>query len=85
MFYEQECSICSFSHKTFSNEKWCEQFSTKVDVGLDIGVTQQQPVILSHVSEESNNKFEYMTPEEKKYTGTCGVTLPILNFSQAER
>ena len=57
MFYEQECSIYSFSHNTFSNEKWYEWFSTNVDVGSDIDVTRQEPVLLYHVSEESNNKF----------------------------
>ena len=51
-----------------SNKQWYELFNTKIDVGSAIGVTRQHQVLLSQIVEESNNKFEEMTPEEKKET-----------------
>ena len=56
--YEQERSIYSFSQNTLSNEKWYERFSTKIDVGLAINVTQKHQVLLYNVTEESNKKFK---------------------------
>ena len=42
------------------------KFNTNIDVGSDIGVTQQHQLLLYVVTEEYNKKFEDMTPEEKK-------------------
>ena len=66
--YEQEFSIYSFSQSTLSNEQWYERLNTKIGVGSAIGVTRQHQVLLSHVTEESNNKFEDMNLEGKKET-----------------
>ena len=68
IFYglQTRCSIYTFSQNTLSNKKWYEQLNTKIYVVWSIGVTQQHQVFLSHVVEESNKKFEDMTPEEKK-------------------
>ena len=66
--YEQECSINGFSKNNLINDQWYERFNIKIDVGSAIGLTLQHQVLLSHVAEESNNKFEYITPEEEKYT-----------------
>ena len=49
--YKQDCSIYSFIQNPLSNDKWYEQFNTNIDVGLDIGITRQQKVLLSHVFE----------------------------------
>ena len=84
--YGQECSIYSFIQNTLNNEQWYEQFSTNIDVGSDIGVTRKYQVILSQTTEESNKNFKDMRSEAKKRDrGIYGGTLPILNFSQAER
>ena len=64
--YEQKRSIYIFSQNTLRNEKWYEHFNTKIDVESAIRVTQEPPTPpppMSHVTEEHNNQFEYMTPE----------------------
>ena len=50
------------------NEQWHERLNTNIDVGPDIGVTGQQQVLLTHVTEESNKFFEDVNSEEKKET-----------------
>ena len=69
-----------FSQNTFNNKHWYEQFNTKIDFGSAIGVTQQHQVLLSHVTEESNNFLNTRPQKIKRDTGICGGTLPILHF-----
>jgi hypothetical protein len=38
--HEHECTLCSFSQNTLTNEQWHERFNTKIDVGSAIGVTR---------------------------------------------
>ena len=51
-----------------SNEKWYEQFNTKMDVRSAIVLTPKHQVLLYRVAEESNKTFKDMTLEEKKET-----------------
>ena len=49
--YEQDCCIYIFSQNTSRKEQQYERFSINIDVGSDIGVTQQHQELLSHVAE----------------------------------
>ena len=54
--YNQELGFYAFSQDNISNPQWYERFNTKVDVGEEIGVTQQPKILLEYVAQELYTK-----------------------------
>ena len=51
LVYEQELTLYTFHHYDLTNDQWCENFNTRLDVTNAIGVTRQHKVLLDHVAQ----------------------------------
>ena len=49
--YEQELALYNFHHYDLTNDQWCENFNTRLDVTNAIGVTRQHKVLLDQVAQ----------------------------------
>jgi hypothetical protein len=87
--YNQELNFFSFRQETMSNPQWYENFNTKVDVGLAIGVNWQHKVLLEYVAQENHTlTFAALSAEQKQAVREdaeeCYISYAFLRQSGAQ-
>ena len=61
--YEQEVVFYSFHKQKLTNEQWYKRFNAKVDTGSAIGVTRHHKILLKHVAQQPNIKYDDIPAE----------------------